>query len=332
MAILQFQKPDRVIQIEQSPKKGVFELKPLEPGYGQTIGNALRRVLLSSLEGYAIVGVRFENVLHEFSTIEGVVEDVVDIILNLKQIRIKRQVEGVTNETVSAVIHGLEIVTAGDIAKFFNGFTVANPDLVICHLEPKVKLNFTLEIAKGRGYVLAEDLAPQNPPIGYIAMDAIFTPIRNVSYKVENFRVEQKTDYERLLITVETDGTIEPDKAILEAARILMQHFSLFTDERIEIESVRESVQQDEEDDEDYAAMRKLLKSRLEDLHLSVRALNCLRAADIETLGDLVVYNKNDLLKFRNFGKKSLSEIEELLKSKNLQFGMNVSKYKLDKE
>jgi len=329
MAILQFQKPDRVIQIEQSNRKGIFELKPLEPGYGQTIGNALRRVLLSSLEGFAIVGVKFENVLHEFSTIDGVVEDVVDIILNLKQVRIKRQIENVVNETVNVVIYGQEILTAGDIAKFFNGFTVANPELVICHLDPKVKLNFTLEIGKGRGYVLAEELAPQNPPIGYIAMDAIFTPIRNVSYKVENFRVEQKTDYEKLLITIETDGTIDPDVALKESAAILMQHFSLFTDERFEVNSISESFHHDEED-EDYAAMRKLLKTRLEDLHLSVRALNCLRAADIETLGELVVYNKNDLLKFRNFGKKSLAEIEELLKSKNLQFGMNVSKYKLD--
>ncbi|MCX7696833.1 MAG: DNA-directed RNA polymerase subunit alpha [Bacteroidales bacterium] len=331
MAILHFQKPDRVIQLEQSESRGVFEMKPLEPGYGQTVGNALRRVLLSSLEGFAIVGVKFSNVLHEFSTIEGVVEDVVDIILNLKQVRIKRIIDGVNNETVNVVIHGQEVVTAGDIAKFFNAFEVANPDHVICHLEPKVKLNFSLDIAKGRGYVLAEDLAPANPPVGYIAMDAIFTPIRNVSYKIENVRVEQRTDYERLLLTVETDGTIDPATALQEAARILIQHFSLFTDGKFEVELL-EKTNMIEEEEEDIAVMRKLLKTKLEDLHLSVRALNCLRAADIETLADLVVYNKSDLLKFRNFGKKSLTEIEELLKSKNLQFGMNISKYKLEKD
>lgn len=330
MAILNFQKPDKVIQLESDDRKGVFEFRPLEPGYGITIGNALRRILLSSLEGFAITGVKFDGVLHEFSTIPGVVEDVVDIVLNFKQVRLKRQIEELNSEHVNAVFQGQEVVTAGDLNKFLSGFQVLNPELVICHLDPTVKLSFEINIEKGRGYVAAEDLKPANDTIGYIAMDAIFTPIRNVKYDIENYRVEQKTDYEKLVLTIESDGSILPKDALKEASSILIQHFVLFSDEKIDIETTEKAVVDDF--DEDYLHQRHLLKTKLSDMDLSVRALNCLKAADVETLGELVSYNKNDLLKFRNFGKKSLAELEELVKSKNLHFGMNVSKYKLDKD
>lgn len=330
MAILNFQKPDKVIQIESDDRKGVFEFRPLEPGYGITIGNALRRILLSSLEGFAITGVKFDGVLHEFSTIPGVVEDVVDIVLNFKQVRLKRQIEELNSEHVNAVFQGQEVVTAGDLNKFLSGFQVLNPELVICHLDPTVKLSFEMNIEKGRGYVAAEDLKPASDNIGYVAMDAIFTPIRNVKYDIENYRVEQKTDYEKLILSIETDGSILPKDALKDASSILIQHFVLFSDEKIDIETTEKAVVDDF--DEDYLHQRHLLKTKLSDMDLSVRALNCLKAADVETLGELVSYNKNDLLKFRNFGKKSLAELEELVKSKNLHFGMNVSKYKLDKD
>ena len=330
MAILNFQKPDKVIQLESDDRKGVFEFRPLEPGYGITIGNALRRILLSSLEGFSITGVKFDNVLHEFSTIQGVVEDVVDIVLNLKQVRLKRQIEELNSEHVNAVFQGQEVVTAGDLNKFLSGFQVLNPDLVICHLDPTVKLSFELNIEKGRGYVAAEDLKPATENIGYIAMDATFTPITNVNYDIENYRVEQKTDYEKLVLTIHTDGSILPKDALKDASSILIQHFVLFSDDKIDIEPTEKAVVDDF--DEDYLHMRHLLKTKLSDMDLSVRALNCLKAADVETLGELVSYNKNDLLKFRNFGKKSLAELEELVKSKNLHFGMNVSNYKLDKD
>ncbi|MBN2730469.1 MAG: DNA-directed RNA polymerase subunit alpha [Bacteroidales bacterium] len=330
MAILNFQKPDKVIQIEANDKVGIFEFRPLEPGYGVTIGNAMRRILLSSLEGFAITSVRFDNVHHEFSTIDGVVEDVVDIVLNMKQIRLKRQIEELNNEHINAVFHGQEVVTAGDLNKFLSGFQVLNPDLVVCHLDPSIKLSFELNIEKGRGYIPAEELKSSTENIGTIAMDGIFTPIQNVKYNVENYRVEQKTDYEKLIFTIETDGSIHPKEALKEAATILIQHFMLFSDEKIAIDIPEKVVSEDF--DEDYIHMRQMLKTKLTDLDLSVRALNCLKAADVETLGQLVSYNKNDLLKFRNFGKKSLAELEELVKSKNLHFGMNISKYKLDKE
>ncbi len=330
MAILSFQKPDKVVQIESDDRKGVFEFRPLEPGYGITIGNSLRRILLSSLEGFAITGVKFDGVLHEFSTIEGVVEDVVDIVLNMKQVCLKRQIDELNSEHVNAVFQGQEVVTAGDLNKFLSGFQVLNPELVICHLDPTVKLSFELNIERGRGYVAAEDLKPAAENIGYVSMDAIFTPIRNVNYDIENYRVEQKTDYEKLILTIETDGSIVPKDALKEASSILIQHFVLFSDEKIDIETTEKTVVDDF--DEDYLHMRHLLKTKLSDMDLSVRALNCLKAADVETLGELVSYNKNDLLKFRNFGKKSLAELEELVKSKNQHFGMNVAKYKLDKD
>lgn len=330
MAILAFQKPEKVIMLESDPFVGKFEFRPLEPGYGITIDNALRRILLSSLEGYAIIAARIEGVEQEFACIKGVVEDVTDIILNIKQVRFRQQIEGTNSEKVNISISGQDVFKAGDINRFLSNFQVLNPDVVICHLEPSVTLNMEIYIEKGRGYVPAEENKMPNAPLGTIAMDAIFTPIRNVNYTVENFRVEQKTDYEKLLIEVETDGSIHPKDALKEAAKILIYHFMLFSDERISIDQEEKSVT--EELDETSLHMRQLLKSKLVDLDLSVRALNCLKAAEVETLGDLVSYNKNDLLKFRNFGKKSLAELEELVKSKNLTFGMNVAKYKLDKD
>ncbi len=331
MAILTFQKPDKVIMIDSDEFHGKFEFRPLEPGFGVTIGNALRRILLSSLEGFAITQIRIDGVDHEFSTIEGVVEDVADIVLNLKKVRFKRQIAEINTEKVNLNILGQEVFTAGDFNKFLTGFQVLNPDLVICHLIPSVKLNIEVTIEKGRGYVLAEENKNINTElIGTIAMDSVFTPIKNVNYWIENFRVEQKTDYEKLIIEIQTDGSIEPKDALNEAAKILIQHFMLFSDEKITLEA--EVKDQVEELDESDLHTRQLLKTKLVDMDLSVRALNCLKAADVETLGDLVSYSKNDLLKFRNFGKKSLAELEELVKSKNLNFGMDISKYKLDND
>jgi DNA-directed RNA polymerase subunit alpha len=330
MAILDFQKPDKVIMIEANEHEGQFEFRPLEPGYGITVGNALRRILLSSLEGFAISSIRIEGVDHEFSTIKGVVEDVTEIVLNLKQVRFKQQIEDQDEETVIISVGGQETFTAGDIGKFTTAFQVLNPDLILCNMDTSVKLDIELKIIKGRGYVPAEENKTANAPFGTIFIDSIFTPIKNVKFTVENFRVEQKTDYEKLIFDIITDGSIHPKDALQEAAKILIHHFMLFSDERITLDSEIKS--ETEEFDETSLHMRQLLKSKLIDLDLSVRALNCLKAADVDTLGDLVVYNKNDLLKFRNFGKKSLTELEDLVEAKGLSFGMNTSKYKLDKE
>ena len=330
MAILDFQQPDKVIMLESDDFNGRFEFRPLEPGFGVTIGNALRRIMLSSLEGYAITNLRIEGVEHEFSTIKGVVEDVTEMVLNLKQVRFKRQIEDVDHEMVNVVIGGQEAFTAGDIGKFTSAFQVMNPDHVICNLDPGVQLNMELRIQKGRGYVPAEENKSEDTPVDTIFIDSIFTPIRNVKYDVENFRVEQKTDYEKLNLELLCDGSIAPKDALHEAARILIEHFMLFSEERITLDFVEKN--EAEELDESSLHMRHLLKTKLVDMDLSVRALNCLKAADIDSLGDLVAYNKNDLLKFRNFGKKSLTELEDLVESKGLQFGMNVSKYKLDAE
>ncbi|HQA73389.1 DNA-directed RNA polymerase subunit alpha, partial [Flavobacterium sp.] len=304
--------------------------RPLEPGYGLTVGNALRRVLLSALEGYAITSVRIEGVDHEFSTISGVVEDVTEIILNLKQVRFKRQIEEIDNETVSISISGKNQITAGDFQKFISGFQVLNPELVICNLDSKVNLNIELTIEKGRGYVPAEENKKQNAAIGTIFIDSIYTPVKNVKYSIENFRVEQKTDYEKLVFEIKTDGSINPKDALTEAAKVLIHHFMLFSDERITLEA--DEIAQTESYDEESLHMRQLLKTKLVDMDLSVRALNCLKAAEVDTLGDLVSFNKNDLMKFRNFGKKSLTELDELVANKNLTFGMDLGKYKLDKE
>ena len=330
MAILDFQKPDKVIMINADEHEGQFEFRPLEPGYGITVGNALRRILLSSLEGFAISSVKLEGVDHEFSTMKGVVEDMTEIILNLKQVRFKQQIEGTDNETVIISVSGQDKLTAGDLGKFTSAFQVLNPDLVICNMEPSVKLEMELTIIKGRGYLPAEENTESNTAFGTIAVDSIFTPIKNVKFAVENFRVEQKTDYEKLIFDIKTDGSIHPKEALTEAAKILIHHFMLFSDERITLDS--EVKAETEEFDETSLHMRQLLKTKLLDMDLSVRALNCLKAADVETLGDLVSYNKNDLLKFRNFGKKSLTELEDLVDNKGLSFGMNVSKYKLDKD
>jgi len=330
MAILAFQKPDKVIMIESDNKAGKFEFRPLEPGYGITIGNALRRILLSSLEGYAITSVKIEGVDHEFSTIKGVIEDVTDIILNLKQIRFKNEVEDFDSEKVTVTVSGQEEFTAGDINKFMTGFRVLNPDLVICRMEPDVKIQMEITINKGRGYVPAVENKSGDAEFGVIAIDSIYTPIKKVKYTVENFRVEQKTDYEKLVLDIVTDGSILPKDALKEAAKILIYHFMLFSDEKITLDSDEKFA--NEEFDEEVLHMRQLLKTKLVDLDLSVRALNCLKAADVDTLGDLVTYNRNDLLKFRNFGKKSLTELDDLLDNMGLSFGMDISKYKLDKE
>lgn len=330
MAILDFQKPDKVYMIQSDDFKGQFEFRPLEPGYGITVGNALRRILLSSLEGYAISSVRIEGVDHEFSTLKGVVEDVTEIVLNLKQVRFKQQIEGTDHETVIVSISGKDQLTAGDIGKFTSAFQVLNSDLVICNMDPSVKIEMELSIIKGRGYVPAEENKVSGVPFGTIFIDSIFTPIKNVNYKIENFRVEQKTDYEKLIIEINSDGSIHPKDALKESAKILIHHFMLFSDEKITLDSEIKS--ETEEFDESSLHMRQLLKTKLVDMDLSVRALNCLKAADVETLGDLVSFNKNDLLKFRNFGKKSLTELEDLVDNKGLSFGMNVAKYKLDKD
>ena len=330
MAILDFQRPDKVYMVESTETLGNFEFRPLEPGYGLTIGNALRRVLLSSLEGFAITSVKIEGVEHEFSTIKGVAEDVTEMILNLKQIRLKQQIEDENSEKVSVKVGGSKQFTAADIGKSLASFQVLNPDLVICNMEKDVTIEMELTIEKGRGYVPAEVNKKATASLGTVAMDAIFTPIKNVKYSVENFRVEQKTDYEKLVFQIETDGSIHPQDALTEAAKILIQHFMLFADENVSFETADTDTTNDF--DEDTLHMRQLLKSKLVDMELSVRALNCLKTAEVETLGELVSFNKSDLLKFRNFGKKSLTELEELVKDKGLSFGMDITKFNLDKE
>ncbi len=330
MAILAFQKPDKVIMLEATDFFGKFEFRPLEPGYGITVGNALRRILLSSLEGYAITTLKISGVDHEFSTIPGVIEDVTEIILNLKQVRLKRVVEDIDNEKVNISISGQNEFKAGFLSNFLSGFKVLNPELVICRMEPDVKLDIQVTINKGRGYIPAEENKPEEAEFGVIPIDSIHTPIKNVKFDVENYRVEQKTDYEKLILEIQTDGSIHPKDALKEAAKILIYHFMLFSDEKITLDSDDKFA--NDEFDEEVLHMRQLLKTKLVDLDLSVRALNCLKAADVDTLGDLVRFNKNDLLKFRNFGKKSLTELEDLLEAMNLSFGMDITKYKLDKE
>ena len=316
--------------IDSSEFEGRFEFRPLEPGFGLTVGNALRRVLLSSLEGFAITSVKLDKVEHEFSTISGVVEDVTEIILNLKQVRFKRQIDEIENEKVTISIGGQEQLKAADFQKFISGFQILNPDLVICNLEKNVQFNMEITIEKGRGYVPAEENKKPNAEIGVISIDSVFTPIKNVKYSIENYRVEQKTDYEKLIFEIISDGSIHPKDALTEAAKTLIHHFLLFSDERITLEA--DEIAQTETYDEESLHMRQLLKTKLVDMDLSVRALNCLKAAEVDTLGDLVSYNKNDLMKFRNFGKKSLTELEELVVLKGLSFGMDLSKYKLDKD
>ena len=330
MAILAFQKPDKVVMLEATEQYGKFEFRPLEPGFGVTIGNALRRILLSSLEGFAINTVRIAGVEHEFSSVPGVKEDVTNIILNLKQVRFKQVVDEFENEKVSITVENSTEFKAGDIGKYLTGFEVLNPELVICHLDSKASVQIDLTINKGRGYVPADENRQFCTDVNVLPIDSIYTPIRNVKYNVEPTRVEQKTDYDNLVIEVTTDGSIHPKDALKEAAKILIYHFMLFSDEKITLESPDQDGNQ--EFDEEVLHMRQLLKTKLVDLNLSVRALNCLKASDVETLGDLVQYNKTDLLKFRNFGKKSLSELDDLLESLNLSFGTDISKYKLDKE
>ena len=332
MSILNFQKPEKIVMQKSNDFEGLFEFKPLEPGFGQTIGNSLRRVLLSSLEGYAISAVRIAGVDHEFGTIRGVVEDVVEIILNLKQIRLKQLLsdDDVREEKIYLTITGKEEFRASEIEEHTNVFKVMNPDLLICTMEPFVNLEVELTITKGRGYVPADENLPKDAPIGVIPVDAIYTPIKNVAYFIDNTRVGQRTDYERLTIEVKTDGTIHPEDAIKEASRILIQHLMLITDENITFDDV--STREDTIVDEHILHMRKLLKTSLEGLDLSVRAYNCLKAAKINTLAELVRYDTHELLKFRNFGKKSLVEIEELLQEKGLTFGMDLSKYKLEED
>ena len=330
MAILAFQKPDKVIMLDADDRYGKFEFRPLEPGYGITVGNALRRILLSSLEGFAITNIKMDDVEHEFSTVTGVIEDLTEIILNLKQVRFKKQIEDVNDEKVVVTITGQEEFKAGDLQRFLSGFKVLNPELVICHMEKDVKLQMEVSVSKGRGYVPADENKPVEAEFGLIAVDSIYTPIKNVRFDIENYRVEQKTDYEKLVFEIETDGSIHPKEALKEAAKILIYHFMLFSDEKITLDTDEKFA--NEEFDEEVLHMRQLLKAKLVDLDLSVRALNCLKAAEVDTLGDLVKFNKNDLLKFRNFGKKSLTELEELLVNMNLTFGMDTSKYKLDKD
>ena len=330
MAILAFQKPEKVIMLDSTDKFGKFEFRPLEPGYGVTIGNPLRRILLSSLEGFAITGIKIQGVEHEFAAIPGVIEDVTEIILNLKQVRFKRIVEDVEDEKVVVLINGQEAFKAGDMNNFLSGFEVINTDLTICNMEPSTAFRIELTIQKGRGYVPSTENMPADAEIGFIPIDAIYTPIKNVKYEIESFRVEDKTDYEKLIFEIETDGSINPTDALKESAKILIHHFMLFSDEKISLEV--EQKQENEEFDEEILHMRQLLKTKLTDMNLSVRALNCLKAAEVETLGELCSFNKSDLLKFRNFGKKSLTELDELLENNNLEFGMDIAKYKLDKE
>lgn len=328
MALLEFIMPEKVVMEKTADFYGKFLFRPLEPGYGITVGNALRRVLLSSLEGYAITSFKVPGVEHEFTTIPGVLEDVVDIILNLKKVRFKKVLDGETKIFVS--VRGQEVFTAGDIAKNTNSFAITNPDLVICHLNTDAQFDIELNIGKGRGYRPADENKYPDMPFGEVAVDSIFTPIKNVHYTVENTRVEQRTDYEQLILEISSDGTIDPDDALKEAANILIKHFMLFSDQNIQLKTVETNVRK--EVDENFLQMRKLLKTPLSELDLSVRAYNCLKAAEIRTLGDLVSFNIADLLKFRNFGKKSLSELEELVANKMLTFGMDVSKYKLDED
>lgn len=330
MAILAFQKPDKVLMLEADNKFGKFEFKPLEPGYGITIGNALRRILLSSLEGYAISSIKIDGVKHEFDTIPGVMEDVTNIILNLKKVDLKQVVEDTDAEKAVVNVSGVEVLTAGDLGKVLTGFEVLNPDLVICHLDSAASFTLEFTINKGRGWVPAEENVVPDDDVNVIAIDSIYTPIKNVKYTVDNFRVDQKTDYDKLTLEITTNGSILPKEAVKEAAKILIYHFMLFSDEKITLETTE--TDPGEEFDEEVLHMRQLLKSKLVDMQLSVRALNCLKSAEVETLAELVVFNKTDLLKFRNFGKKSLVELENLLTSLNLSFGMDISKYKLDKE
>jgi DNA-directed RNA polymerase subunit alpha len=330
MAILAFQKPDKVLMLEADEFFGKFEFRPLEPGYGITVGNALRRILLSSLEGFAITSIKIDGVEHEFATVPGVIEDVTNIILNLKQVRFKQIVEEIETEKVSITVSGTEVFKAGDIGKHLSGFEVLNPELEICHVDKNASFQIELNINKGRGYVPADENRSLSDDVNVIAIDSIYTPIRNVKYSIENYRVEQKTDYEKLVIEIATDGSIHPKDALKEAAKILIHHFMLFSDEKILLE--QNEVDGNEEFDEEILHMRQLLKTKLADMNLSVRALNCLKSAEVETLGELVQFNKNDLLKFRNFGKKSLTELDELLDSLSLSFGMDISKYKLDKD
>ncbi len=330
MAILAFQKPDKVLMLEADNFYGKFEFRPLEPGYGITVGNALRRILLSSLEGFAITSIKIDGVEHEFATIPGVIEDVTNIILNLKQVRFKQIVEEIETEKVSINVSGTDVFKAENIGKHLSGFEVLNPDLEICHLDKNASFHIELSINKGRGYVPADENRNLSDDMQTIAIDSIYTPIRNVKYAIENYRVEQKTDYEKLVIEITTDGSIHPKEALKEAAKILIHHFMLFSDEKILLE--QNEIDGNDEFDEEILHMRQLLKTKLSDMSLSVRALNCLKSAEVETLGELVQFNKNDLLKFRNFGKKSLTELDELLENLNLSFGMDISKYKLDKE
>lgn len=330
MAILAFQKPDKVLMLEADNHFGKFEFKPLEPGYGITIGNALRRILLSSLEGYAIASIKIDGVKHEFDTIPGVKEDVTNIILNLKKIDLKHTVEDAEFEKATVTVSGQEEFKAGDLNKVLSGFQVLNPDLVICHLDPGASFTLEFTVNKGRGWVPADENNVPTDDVNVIAIDSIYTPIKNVKYTVENFRVDQKTDYDKLTLEITTNGSILPKDALKEAAKILIYHFMLFSDEKITLETSEQ--EENEEFDEEVLYMRQLLKSKLVDMDLSVRALNCLKSAEVETLGELVVFNRNDLLKFRNFGKKSLTELDELLANLNLSFGMDISKYKLDIE
>jgi len=329
MSILAFQMPEKVVMEKADDFHGLFTFKPLEKGYGVTIGNALRRILLSSLEGYAITSVRLPGVVHEFSTIEGVVEDVTDIILNLKQVRFKKVHEGIDSK-ITVEVKNQSVLTAGDISKFTSSFEILNPELVICHLDEKMTLEMEISVEKGRGYLPAEESKPKEQIFGVIPIDAIFTPIKNVKYHVENTRVEQKTDFEKLILEVSTDGSVHPEKALQESAKILIQHFMLFSDQTMVLDST--GISEPEPIDEEFLHMRKLLKTNLGDLDLSVRAFNCLKAADVKTLGDLARLEISDMMKFRNFGKKSLAELEQLIQEKGLTFGMDLSKYKLDEE
>ena len=329
MAILAFQKPEKVIMLDSTDTFGRFEFRPLEPGYGTTIGNAMRRILLSSLEGFAITSIKIDGVRHEFDTIPGVIESVVDIILNLKQIRFKRMIEDADSEVATVTVGGKQEFTAGDLAKSLSNFTVLNPELHICSMEPNVEIRMDFRIGKGRGYVPAEENKVENAPVDTIAIDSIYTPIKNVNYKVEDYRVEQKTDYDKLVFEITTDGSISPADALKEAAMILIYHFSLFCDEKkITLESISES--ESNEITEEDLRMRHLLLTKLSDMELSVRALNCLKAANIETFADLVSHQRSELMKFRNFGKKSLSEIDALVDRLKLSFGMDISKYNIE--
>ena len=332
MAILSFQQPDKVIMIEADDRHGIFEFRPLQQGYGVTIGNALRRVLINSLEGYAITSIKIDGVSQEFSTIPGIIEDVTDIVLNLKQVRFKAKLPDIHAEKTTLVISGQDKFTAQDMNNFLNHFQVLNPEHMICSMEKNVKLVMEITIDKGRGYVPAEENKSLHEGINIIAMDSIHTPVRNVKYTVDSFRVEQKTDFEKLILDIVTDGSIHPKEALKEAAKILIQHFLLFSDEKIQIDEPAKTHVFTEELDDALLVTRQVLKSKLADMELSVRALNCLKSAELETLGDLVSIHKSDLLKFRNFGKKSLAELEDLVKSRGLEFGMNVTKYKLDKD